>query len=79
MVRTQIYLTQEEQTKLRSLSRRSGQNQSALIREALDDFLARVSTTPRTARMQKCRGLWRDRDDSEFQVVRTEIERRLAR
>ena len=78
MVRTQIYLTQEEQTKLRSLSRRSGQNQSALIREALDDFLARVSVTPGITRMQKCRGMWRDRDDSEFRVVRSEVERRLA-
>jgi len=78
MVRTQIYLTDEEQTRLRSLSRRSGRNQSALIREALDGFLARVSATPRTTRLQKCRGMWRDRDASEFRAIRHEVERRLV-
>lgn len=78
MVRTQIYLTQEERAKLHSWSRRSGQSQSALIRQALDDFLARVSATPQTTRMRKCRGMWRDRNDSDFRVVRDDVERRLA-
>jgi hypothetical protein len=79
MVRTQIYLTEDEQSKLRSLSQRSGQRQSALIREALDTYLARAAATPRRDRLQACRGMWRDRDLAEFGAVRSEIERRLAR
>jgi hypothetical protein len=78
MVRTQIYLTEEEQSRLRLLSRRSGQRQSALIREALDDYLARAAATPRPDRLQACRGMWRDRDLAEFQAVRRGIEQRLA-
>ncbi len=79
MVRTQIYLTEDEQSKLRSLSERSGQRRSALIREALDDYLARTAATSRQDRLQACRGLWRDRDLAEFRAVRSELERRLSR
>ena len=78
MVRTQIYITSEEQTKLRLLSQRSGRKQSEVIREALDDFLARVSVMPRAIGMQKCRGMWQDRTESEFRAVRNEVERRLV-
>jgi predicted DNA-binding protein len=42
MVRTQIYITDEEQEKLRMLSRQSGRKRSGLIRNAIDDFIART-------------------------------------
>jgi hypothetical protein len=79
MVRTQIYLTQDEHVKLGSLSRRCGKKRSELIREALDGFFARESAVPRTARLAQFRGLWRDRSADKFAAVRSEIEQRFSR
>ena len=39
MVRTQIYLTEHEQSALRQLSRQFKQSQSELIRQAIDRFI----------------------------------------
>jgi hypothetical protein len=41
LVRTQIYLTQEQQRRLERLAAATGRRKSELIREALDDYLAR--------------------------------------
>jgi hypothetical protein len=41
MVRTQIYLTEEERSALSSISNQLGKKQSELIREAVDDLIAR--------------------------------------
>jgi hypothetical protein len=79
MVRTQIYLTREEHSRLRSLARRSGRKQSELIREAIDAFLERTQIRHQKQRMQKCRGIWKDRDLSEFEAIRREVSRRAAR
>ena len=78
MVRTQIYLTEEEQSRLRSLSRRTGRKRSALIRSAIDEFLSRTPSRPRLDRMRRCRGIWKDRRLSEFQAVRDELNGRVS-
>lgn len=76
MVRTQIYLTPEEQCALQALSRRTGRSQSALIREAIDAMLARPDEMELRSLMQQARGLWSDRDDlPEFDDVRGEVDR----
>lgn len=76
MVRTQIYLTAEEQQALRALSRRTGTSQSELIRRAIDSLLAEEQALDRTALLQQARGLWRDRDDlPDFATLRRELDR----
>lgn len=55
MVRTQIYLAKEQVERLRSLAARTGQRQSALIREAVDQLIAQVL---------RAFGAWADQDDS---------------
>jgi predicted DNA-binding protein len=77
MVRTQIYITDEERKKLRVLARQSGRKQSELIRNAIDDYLSRVSAEPARDALRNCRGMWRDRKLGEFEVVRKEIEARF--
>ena len=79
MVRTQIYLTEEEQTALRSLSRKTGRTQSELIRQAIDSFLAEENELDRTVLLSQARGLWKDRLDlPDFQALRQEWDRTEA-
>lgn len=77
MVRTQIYITDQEQAQLRSLARRTGRKRSELIRSAIDEFLSRAPSCPRLDRMQRARGIWEDRNPSDFQAVRNELSRRV--
>jgi len=78
VVRTQIYLTEEEQSRLRSLSRRTGRKRSELIRSAIDEFLSHIPSRPRLDRMRRSRGIWKDRTLSEFQAVRAELSKRVS-
>jgi metal-responsive CopG/Arc/MetJ family transcriptional regulator len=78
MVRTQIYITDEEQRKLRTLSRQSGRNRSELIRDAIDDYLARVAAAPKRDALRGCRGMWKDREETAFETIRAEVETRMA-
>ena len=76
MVRTQIYMTEEEQHGLRSLSRRTGRSQSELIREAIDALLAARNDGDRTALLKQARGIWQDRRDlPDFAALRRELDR----
>jgi len=73
MIRTQIYLTEGERRRLAALSRRTGKNRSALIREAIDRYLGRASAD-RLALLRRARGLWKDRDDlPDFTALRREL------
>jgi predicted transcriptional regulator len=66
MVRTQIYLEEEQVERLRSLAARTGRRQSALIREAVDQLIAQVPPTEeRVARLRRAFGAWADQDDIE--------------
>jgi metal-responsive CopG/Arc/MetJ family transcriptional regulator len=76
MNRTQIYLTEDEQGALRSLSAASGRSQSELIREAIDRFLAETRPQSQRAALMAAAGLWRDRTDlPDLADLRAEWER----
>ncbi len=71
MIRTQIYLTEQERAALSILSEASGKAQSEIIREAVDSLIAKSSLSRREAVLDRAAGLWRDRDDlPDFLAVR---------
>ncbi|MFM2050629.1 MAG: hypothetical protein RL682_1120 [Pseudomonadota bacterium] len=74
--RTQIYLTQQQQTLLAQVSRGSAATKSALIRQAVDMFLAlqaKTSRTDKTQHLQGIVGLWEQHEGMQdpAAVVRT--------
>ena len=76
MVRTQIYLTEEERDGLSVLSETSGKKQSKLIREAVDCFIHQFSSSRRDAVLKNTAGLWRGRKDlPDFDGMRRNWDR----
>ena len=76
MVRTQIYLTEEERVGLTDVSEATGKKQSELIREAVDRFVELAAESRRDAVLQEVAGLWQDRDDlPDFGAVRQSWDR----
>ena len=68
MFRTQIYLTEQEKEGLDLIAKKTGNSQSALIRQAIDEFIANGSEDDKQARenfMTAC-GIWADRPESDF-------------
>jgi Ribbon-helix-helix protein, copG family len=63
MQRTQIYLTDDEQTAIRQISVRSGLSQSALIRKAIDQFIDQQTTGTNINKRMDVFGLWQDNDN----------------
>ncbi len=63
MVRTQIYLTENERDGLDAVARSSGKRQSELIRDAVDRFLDLAQGQRREAILKEAAGLWRNRRD----------------
>lgn len=78
MIRTQIYLTQNERDKLIQLSQELGLHQSALIREAIDQFIENKLSEKRKKKdaLRAASGLWNSRDDlPDFGSLRKEFDR----
>ena len=63
MVRTQVYLTEEERIGLNNVSKATGKKQSELIREAIDRFLDSAEGNRRDTILKEAAGMWRDRRD----------------
>lgn len=66
LARTQIYLTQVQQMRLATACRRAAVTKSALIRQAVDQFLDQQPNTTRADKAQRLKGiagLWAERSD----------------
>ena len=71
MKRTQIYLTEKERSGLQRLSDEKGTSKSALVREAVDEYLAKHSEEHRREVLERVAGIWKDRDDlPDFEKLR---------
>ena len=81
MVRTQIYLTREQQRGLERLVAGTGRRKSDLIREALDGYLADHQAKDWKDALEAVRGMWADRDglDDFVGELRAGWEKRLER
>ena len=76
MVRTQIYLTEEERAGLESVSKATGRKQAELIREAVDRFLELAQGSQRETILREAAGLWRNRNDvPDFAAMRRSWDR----
>lgn len=80
MVRTQIYLTEEEKKGLKSAALAQGVSQSDLIRQAIDDLLARTGEIDRGQILDEIAGIWAERKDvPDVRDLRTGWRRRPTR
>ncbi len=78
MIRTQIYLTEEERIALSAISIQMGKKQSELIREAVDELITRYSETRRQKILNKAAGIWKNRDDlPDFGKLRKDWDRSI--
>lgn len=76
MLRTQVYLTEQEQYALRDIAGRTGKSQSALIREAVDWMIEQAGANSRNRIMAEAAGIWQNRDDlPDFAALRCESDR----
>lgn len=77
MVRTQIYLTEEEREELTALGKERGKGQSELIREAVDNFIRQFSNIRRDSVLDDTAGIWKGRRDlPDFSGIRKEWDRK---
>ena len=76
MAETEIILTEHERNALQEISQRTGKTENELIRNAVDQFIAKSKNEDRLALMRKARGIWRDREDlPAFDELRREWNR----
>jgi Arc/MetJ-type ribon-helix-helix transcriptional regulator len=61
MVRTQIYLTATEKSRLASIAVRQGASQSDLIRKAVDELLEKHAEEHRISAIDAAAGIWKSR------------------
>lgn len=72
MQRTNIYLTDEQQDRLRRRAEEEGMSKSKLIRRILDGALAITKTSASTEEIiRKTSGIWADRDEADLEEVRS--------
>jgi len=76
MIRTQIYLTEQQRNELATLAKSYGKKQSELIREAIDRLIYQDSKNHRKQVLNEAAGIWKDRTDlPDFISTRSEWDR----
>jgi len=76
MLETEINLTEEERSALREISLRTGKNETELVREAIDQFIAQFQREDRRPLMHQARGIWKDRQGlPALENLRRELNR----
>lgn len=76
MVRTQIYLTENQRKKLAAIAKSVGKKQSELIREAIDRLIDQAGRGHRESVLRNTAGIWKDRTDlPDFNSIRSEWDR----
>ena len=76
MIRTQIYLTDEQRSKLAVIAKNRGKKQSEVIREAIDRFIGQTEQSQKKKALREAAGIWRNRDDlSDYRAIRSEWDR----
>jgi predicted DNA-binding protein len=76
MIRTQIYINQQESTSLSYLAKNTGKSQSEMIREAIDMYCSHYLQANRIDMLRKAKGLWKNRKDlPDFEALRKEMDR----
>jgi Arc/MetJ-type ribon-helix-helix transcriptional regulator len=80
MVRTQIYLTEEQKRGLEQMAAATGKRQSDLIRTALDEYLAQQRPKHWFDALEPLFGMWSDRPemDNYERKLREEVDTGLA-
>lgn len=74
--RTQIYLSAEHQAALAAIARAQRSTSSALIRQAVDDWLATHQPASRVARRMAAAGKWQPNEAApDLQALRAEERR----
>ena len=63
MIRTQVYLTDQQRSELALLSKSKGKKQSELIREAIDQLIEQASQKRRDTVLREAAGIWKNRSD----------------
>lgn len=79
MHRTQIYLTEIERQQLNRLSKVTGRHKSALIRDAIDQFIGieDLSLKKKQAKPHPAAGLWAKREDlPNYNELKNEFDRK---
>ncbi len=79
MLRTQIYITEEEKSGLNRLVRTTGISQSELIRQAIDSLLNKNANDEKLHTLEQIAGMWEDRSDLvDFAGIRQSFDRGLV-
>ena len=79
MIRTRIYITEEERRALRSPARQSGRKLSELIRAAVDRYIGESHHEARRSLLHSGRGIWKNRPHLPvFADIRKAVDRFTA-
>jgi metal-responsive CopG/Arc/MetJ family transcriptional regulator len=76
MIRTQIYLTDQQRAELAVISKNLGKKQSEIIREAIDRLIDQNGQSRKKMAFKEAAGIWKSRKDlPDFRAMRSEWDR----
>lgn len=75
MQRTQIYLTPDEAEGVSQVAASTDRKPSEVIRDAIDQYLLRFSSTDKLGRLRAASGIWKDRTNLDLQPLRQQFDR----